>query len=264
MDLNGRVSLVTGGLRGIGRAVAERLASQGADLVVIDLDDPETAAVEELKAEVPGLSFYRMDATSESEWVRVRDEVQSRFGRLDTLVNNVGTGTTKKLAQLETAEWRRLIDVNLTSTFLGTRVFQPLLDQGGQQTPFGSSIVNISSVLGLVGLAESHAYCAAKGGVRLITKSTALEFANDRVPIRVNSVHPGFVDTPLLRSSLQEIADANDTDLQTVIDGFTATTPLKRLASPAEVANVVGFLASDLSSYMTGSEVVVDGGYSSR
>jgi NAD(P)-dependent dehydrogenase (short-subunit alcohol dehydrogenase family) len=149
--------------------------------------------------------------------------------------------------------------------FLGTKTFQPLLARAGASTPYGSSIVNISSIMGIVGMGEVSAYNASKGAVRLFTKSNALEFADAGIPIRVNSVHPGFVETPLLHKGMERWA-ARDGSVTAgeLIAAMAQTTPVKRLAQPVEIGKVVAFLASDDASYMTGSEVVVDGGWTAR
>jgi len=180
-------------------------------------------------------------------------------------VNNVGADLTGKVQDLELSAWHRLMALNLDSVFLGTKTFQPMLARTGETTPYGSSIINISSIMGIVGLGDVSAYNASKGAVRLFTKSNALEFADNGVPIRVNSVHPGFVDTPLLRKGMQNWAERDGTlTAQDLIDGMAQTTPIKRLAQPIEIGKVVAFLASDDASYMTGSEVVVDGGWTAR
>lgn len=263
--LKGRIALVSGALRGIGRAIAECLASDGATVIVTDLDASDSAAVTEALSQMPGSAYIRLDATQESEWQAARDEVGKRFGRLDILVNNVGADLTGKVQDLELPAWRRLMALNLDSVFLGTKIFQPLLARTGETTPYGSNIINISSIMGIVGMGDVSAYNASKGAVRLFTKSNALEFADNGVPIRVNSVHPGFVDTPLLRKGMQNWAEQDGTlTAQDLIDGMAQTTPIKRLAQPVEIGKVVAFLASDDASYMTGSEVVVDGGWTAR
>lgn len=263
--LKGRVALVSGALRGIGRAIAECLAHDGATVIITDLDALDSAPVTEALSQMPGSAYLRLDATQESEWQAARDEVDKRFGRLDILVNNVGADLTGKVQDLELSAWHRLMALNLDSVFLGTKTFQPMLARTGETTPYGSSIINISSIMGIVGLGDVSAYNASKGAVRLFTKSNALEFADNGVPICVNSVHPGFVDTPLLRKGMQNWAERDGTlTAQDLIDGMAQTTPIKRLAQPIEIGKVVAFLASDDASYMTGSEVVVDGGWTAR
>lgn len=263
--LDGRVALVSGALRGIGRAIAQCLATDGATTIITDLDAEDSEAVASAIAAMPGCSYIRLDATMEEAWQAARDRVMAAHGRLDILVNNVGADLTGKVQDLELATWRRLMTLNMDTVFLGTKTFQPLLAQSGAATPYGSSIVNISSIMGLVGMGEVSAYNASKGAVRLFSKSNALEFADAGVPIRVNSVHPGFVDTPLLRQGMERWAARDGTlSADDLIDQMAQTTPIKRLAQPIEIGKVVAFLASDDASYMTGSEVVVDGGWTAR
>lgn len=261
----GRVALVSGALGGIGRAIAECLAADGATAILADLDAEDSEAVGEACAQIPGASYIRLDATLENDWRLARDRVVRDHGRLDILVNNVGSDLTGKVQDIELTDWRRLMALNLDSVFLGTKTFQPLLAKTGASTPYGSSIVNISSIMGIVGIGEASAYNASKGAVRLFTKSNALEFADAGIPIRVNSVHPGFVETPLLHKGMERWA-AQDPTLTAAqrIDAMAQTTPIKRLAQPVEIGKVVAFLASDDASYMTGSELVVDGGWTAR
>ncbi|WP_370309545.1 SDR family NAD(P)-dependent oxidoreductase [Sphingobium abikonense] len=262
--LEGRIALVSGGLRGIGRAICDALSSDGALVYVSDLDAPDAADVTAMCAAMPDARYIRLDATSEAAWQAAREQVEREQGQLDILVNNVGADLTGKVQDLKLEDWRRLITLNLDTVFLGTKTFQPLLAKGGASTPYGSCIINISSIMGLVGMGEVSAYNASKGGVRLFTKSNALEFADAGIPIRVNSVHPGFVDTPLLRKGFEAWAARSGETAQAMIDAMAATTPIKRLAQPSEIGKVVAFLASDDASYMTGSEVVVDGGWTAR
>ncbi len=251
--LDGRVALVTGGLRGIGRAIAERLLSEGASVMLADLAEPDVAS--ETLAELGGKTGYvQLDVGDESEWQAAVECVAKRFGRLDIVVANAGIGGTGRLRDMTLQSWHRTMRVNLDGVFLAAKHCANLLAQSGKDHRGGASIINISSIMGLVGLPEASAYNASKGAVRLLTKSNALEFAAAKVPIRVNSVHPGFVETPLLLESSDQAA----------IDFYTASTPLGRMAQPSEIAAVVAFLASDDASYVTGSELVVDGGYTAQ
>lgn len=249
--LQGRVALVTGGLKGIGRAVVERFLEEGASVMIADL--PAAAeGVDDLPADRIG--YIRLDVGDEAAWPAVIDAIRARFGRLDILVANAGTGGTGRVQEMTLEQWHRTMRVNLDGVFLSTRFCADLLAEGGRDWKGGASIVNISSIMGLAGLPHVSAYNASKGGVRLFTKSTALSFAAEKLPIRVNSVHPGFVETPLLL----------ETSDQSAIDFYTGSTPMARLARPDEIAAVIAFLASDDASYMTGSELVVDGGYTAQ
>ena len=263
--LEGRVALVSGALRGIGRAIAECLAADGATTILTDLDPEGSAEAATVSRSIGQAHYIRLDATSETDWQRARDRVQADFRRLDILVNNVGSDLTGKVQETALEDWRRLMTINLDSVFLGTKSFQPLLEKAGRTTPYGSSIINISSIMGIVGMGNVSAYNASKGGVRLLTKSNALEFADAGIPIRVNSVHPGFVDTPLLKKGFERWAQRDPSlSVQMLKDGVVHNTPMKRLAQPSEIGKVVAFLASNDASYMTGSEVVVDGGWTAR
>lgn len=260
----GRIALVSGGLRGIGGAISRSLADDGAHVIVTDLDAPDSHVVTEFLKAVENTSYIRLDATDEAAWQAARAQIETDFGHLDILVNNVGADLTGKVQDLKLEDWRRLMTLNVDTVFLGTKTFQPLLAKAGASTPYGSSIINISSIMGLVGMGDVSAYNASKGAVRLFTKSNALEFADAGVPIRVNSVHPGFVETPLLRQGMERWAARDKTTPEALIEAMAQTTPIKRLAKPMEIGRVVAFLASDDASYMTGSEVVVDGGWTAR
>lgn len=262
--LDGRIALVSGGLRGIGRAISECLARDGATTVVTDLDAENSVPVCDVLKAIGNTSYIRLDATQEDAWIAARARIERDQGRLDILVNNVGSDLTGKVQDIALADWRRLMTLNVETVFLGTKTFQPLLARTGATTPYGSSIVNISSIMGLVGMGEVSAYNASKGAVRLFTKSNAIEFADAGVPIRVNSVHPGFVETPLLHQGMQNWAERDGVTAAELIEAMAQATPVKRLAQPIEIGKVVAFLASDDASYMTGSEVVVDGGWTAR
>lgn len=263
--LKGRVALVSGALRGIGRAIAECLAADGAIVILSDLDAEDSEETASALKAIPQTRYIQLDATSEPAWQSARARVEAEFGALDILVNNVGADLTGKVQDIELADWRRLMALNMDSAFLGTKTFQPLLEKAGRATPYGSTIINISSVMGIVGLGNVSPYNASKGALRLFTKSTALEFADAGIPIRVNSVHPGFVDTPLLAKGLARWAKTDPALTPDILlQGVVQNTPMKRLAQPVEIGRVVAFLASDDASYMTGSEMVVDGGWTAR
>jgi NAD(P)-dependent dehydrogenase (short-subunit alcohol dehydrogenase family) len=263
--LEGRVALISGALRGIGLAIAERYHAEGAQVVLTDLAAADDAQVAETLARMPGASYIQLDVALEEDWQRVEQHVRSQAGRLDVLVNNAGIDCTGAVEKLELAAWRRIMSINVDGVFLGTKTFTPLLAETGRNTRFGSSIINISSILGLVGYAETSAYNTGKGAVRLFTKAVAIEFAQKRTPIRVNSIHPGFVKTPLLEIGMQRWVTLGLAEkAQDLIDQIAAATPNGRLAEPSEIAGAAYFLASDDSSYCTGSELVIDGGWTAR
>jgi len=261
---NGRVAFVTGGLRGIGLACAQRLAAGGAEVVVCDLDTPEAAAPI-VAGIAPSASYIRVDVVQEGDWQAALDFVGKRHGKLHILVNNAGTDLTGAVEHIAMADWRRIMAVNVDGVFLGTRTFTPLMAASGGAVAGGASIVNVSSIMGLVGMSEVSAYNASKGAVRMFTKGIAMEFAAKKMPIRANSLHPSFVETPLLHAGFQRWVDKGIAErVQDLIDGMNAATPIGRLASPEEIAGPVAFLAGPDSSYMTGAELVIDGGWTAQ
>jgi NAD(P)-dependent dehydrogenase (short-subunit alcohol dehydrogenase family) len=249
----GKVVLITGGASGNGLASAEACAREGARVVITDVnvEDGESQA-RRLVAEGLAVEFLQQDASSEADWRRVVDEVVRRHGKLDVLVNNAGIAVIAPI-ELETIEgWRRTQAVNMEGVFMGTReAVRVMKGRGG-------SIINISSIEGIIGEPMVPAYNASKGGVRVLTKSVALYCAQQGYGIRVNSVHPGYVGTPLVANAIGALPPDQAVALQA---DLLSRIPLGRLGEPREIASGVLFLASDESSYMTGSELVIDGGY---
>jgi NAD(P)-dependent dehydrogenase (short-subunit alcohol dehydrogenase family) len=247
----GKVALVTGAASGIGKACAEALAREGASVLLTDVQGPkgEHAAGQIVKAGGKA-AFVRQDVTSEGEWAAIIARIEEESGRLDILVNNAGIAVAGMLTDLTLEKWREQQAVNVESVFLGTKAALPLMRKGG-----GGSIVNISSVAGLRGAARLSAYCTSKGAVRLFTKAVALECAMLKDGIRVNSVHPGIIDTPIWTQVVPGSNEMPDLDAMTAL-----RVPLGVKGAPADIANAVLFLASDESRYMTGEEVVIDGG----
>ena len=236
-----RVALVTGGASGIGKATAMRLADEGGAVVVADVqDDAGKGVVEEIERRGGKALYVHLDVTDEAGWATAVASAIDAFGGLDILVNNAGIGDTEPIEATTTETWNKVVAVTQTSVFLGMKAAAEALKQSGH-----GSVVNISSMYGIVGSGVSPAYHAAKGAVRLLTKTTALGWAGDGV--RVNSVHPGYIDTPIL----------GDTDR----DVLAGATPMGRLGRPEEIAAMITFLASDEASFVTGAELVVDGGY---
>ena len=245
----GRVALVTGAASGIGRACAEVLAREGATVVLTDVQAGEEVAAG-IRATGGKASFHTHDVTSESRWGEIIAGVGQAHGRLDILVNNAGIAVAGLVTDLTLEQWRHQMAVNVDGVFLGVKCSLPLMRKSG-----GGSIINISSIAGLRGAAGLSAYCASKGSVRLFTKSVALECAAARDGVRCNSVHPGIIETPIWG----QVVPGSNVPLD--LDAMSAArVPLGRKGMPADIANAVLFLASDDSSYMTGEEMVVDGG----
>ena len=264
--LKGRVAFVSGGLRGIGLACVERFLAEGAEVVLSDLDAADGDLARETLARLgQAASYVQANVTREADWQRARDEVIARHGKLHILVNNAGVDLTGPVEALTMESWRRIMDINVDGVFLGVKTFTPLLAESGRDVRGGSSIINVSSIMGLVGYSEVSAYNASKGAVRMFTKGIAIEFAKKQMPIRANSLHPGFVVTPLLKEGFQRWVDKGVADdPQVLVDAMCAQTPIGRLADPAELASGVFFLASSDSSYMTGAELVIDGGWTAQ
>ncbi|HEY1708751.1 MAG TPA: glucose 1-dehydrogenase [Rhizomicrobium sp.] len=258
-QVQGKVALVTGGASGIGRGCAILLGKEGATVVVTDIqDDAGKDTVAAIKRAGSDAVYLRHDVTSEEAWTGVIGEIKSRFGRLDILVNNAGIAITGPIVDMTLENWRRQQAINLDGVFLGVKHGIPLMAESG-----GGSIVNISSVAGLKGSANLAGYCATKGGVRLFTKAAAMECANAQNNIRVNSVHPGIIETPIWNSIIVpgSPAGANAPNL----DEMSKTVvPVGVKGVPEDIAEGVLYLASDASRYVTGSELVIDGGLMTR
>jgi len=245
--LNGKVALITGSARGMGASIARLFAEEGARVVLSDILEAPLKALElELSGRGYEVLAQRHDVIDEASWEQIVQATETRFGRLDVLVNNAGVLDTAGVEASSLEAWERVVAVNQTGVWLGMKVAIPALRRSG-----GGSIVNTSSIYGLVGSGGSAAYHASKGAVRLLTKTAALEYAPDG--IRVNSVHPGYVNTPMIEQALPE---ANVSMLKLLGEQV----PLGRLAEPEDIARGVLYLASDESSYVTGSELVIDGG----
>jgi NAD(P)-dependent dehydrogenase (short-subunit alcohol dehydrogenase family) len=246
--LQDKVALITGAAGGIGRACAALFEAEGARLVLTDLDISGLAAFAER-----GVLTLAQDVTDEGRWREVVDAALSRFGRLDVLVNNAGVAIVGNIETATLDDWRRCQAINSESVFLGCReAVRVMKGRGG-------SIVNISSVAGIIGDAQSVAYCASKGAVRLTTKSVALYCARKGYGVRCNSVHPSFTRTAMVEGFISTARDP-----ERLRDGLAAAAPLGRMGEPQEVAAAILYLASDESAFTTGAEIVVDGGLTAQ
>ena len=244
MRLDGKVAIITGGAHGMGEAEARLLAKEGAKVVVADiLGDQAEAVAASIRASNGAAIAATIDVTSEPAWIALIAKTIEAYGRLDILVNNAGISGSSVGDPDELDGWNRIVAVNQTSVFLGTKLAAEQMAKTG-----GGSIVNISSIMGFIGGASGHpAYSASKGAVRIYTKSAAVRYGP--LGVRVNSVHPGYMPPMLNATNANERADK------------IALTPLRRLGEPIEVAYGVLFLASDEASFVTGTELVIDGGY---
>lgn len=263
--LEGRVALVTGGLRGIGLATVERFLEEGAVVIVADLSAPDAAEVASVMARLgQQASYLQLNVADEAAWEAARAMVERDFGRLDILVGNAGIEGVGAIEGITLDYWRRVMSVNVDGLFLGTKHFTTLMAETGKKTKGGASIINVSSIMGLVGGSEIAPYNTSKGAARLFSKAAAMEFAHKRIPIRVNSVHPGFVKTPLLAQGMDHAAEAGAGDVGSLLSSLDQLTPLGRIADPSEIASAIAFLASDDASFMLGAELVVDGGWTAQ
>jgi NAD(P)-dependent dehydrogenase (short-subunit alcohol dehydrogenase family) len=251
----GKVAIVTGGAMGIGRACAELLGSEGASIAITD---KEVGQGNDVARELCGRGlramFVEHDVAQEDSWRQVVDATVSAYGRLNILVNNAGVGWFNDVEHTTLDEWHRLLSVNLDGVFIGIAQAIPHMRAAG-----GGSIVNLSSIEGLVGDPRLAAYNASKGAVRLLTKSAALYCAKGGSRIRVNSVHPGYIWTPMVRRGLE--SSGHPEEMRHAIE---ALHPIGHLGDPMDVAYGVLYLASDESAFVTGSELVIDGGYTAQ
>ncbi|MEP9362805.1 glucose 1-dehydrogenase [Nocardioides sp. CN2-186] len=248
----GKIALVTGGTQGLGYSVASLLALEGAHVIVADLGDAAgDTAVRSIRKNSGNASFSRLDVRDEEQWVALIDDITQSYGSLDVLVNNAGVSLQRNVVDTTLDEWRHVLSTNLEGTFLGLKHGIGAIARSG-----GGSIINLSSVDGIVASPDLAAYCASKGGVRLLSKSAALYCGSVRNGVRVNSVHPSFILGPLTDTYLR-----GQDDPEAAMHAMEQAHPIGRLGQPADVAYGVLYLASDEASWVTGSELVIDGGW---
>ncbi|MDR3449757.1 MAG: glucose 1-dehydrogenase [Alphaproteobacteria bacterium] len=252
--VDGRVAVVSGGGRGLGAAICERLARDGALVAIADIDIA-TAEMQAHRLREKGCvaKAFALDVTSEAQWESLYSQVSAALGRVSILVNNAGIAAPGTAEDTELADWKRIHAVNLDGVFLGTKSgIKAMKEHGG-------AIVNISSIKGIAATSFSAAYDSSKGAVRIFTKSTALHCAENHYNIRVNSVHPGWVRTEMVEEGMAKLEDG-----EAMMAQIRALHPIGRFGEPDEIANAVLFLASDEASFITGAELVVDGGYTAQ
>ncbi|MFO1025455.1 MAG: glucose 1-dehydrogenase [Acetobacteraceae bacterium] len=260
--LDGKVALISGAARGIGGETAQLMAKAGARIVIGDvLDERGRQTVAAINGGGGQAEYIHLDVTKEADWNAAVNLAVSKFGKLDILVNNAGVFIGKGIEDISMAEWQRLIDVNMTGVFLGTRLCAPALREAGKSSEHGSAIVNLASVAGIVGSQLDPLYSMTKGGVTLFTKSCALEFGRKGDRIRVNSIHPGIIQTDMGEQTFVSRAQRTGTnDTTAVKQTVLSTVPWGRLGVPTDIAKGIVFLASDDAGYMNGAGLIVDGG----
>ena len=262
--LDGKVALISGAARGIGAATARLMVEAGAKVAIGDILDERGRETVQAIAGAGDTAFYlHLDVTREDEWTAAA--TVARFGGLDILVNNAGLFLGTGIEETSLDEWHRLCAVNLTGVFLGTKHALPALRERARQSPHGSAIVNLASVAGLVGSQNDPLYSLTKGGVTLFTKSTALEFARKGYRIRVNSIHPGVIQTDMGdQTFVSRARNLGTNDVEAARQLALSGHPIGRLGVPDDIAKGIVFLASDDAAFMTGAGLVVDGGLTAQ
>ncbi|MEA2883279.1 MAG: hypothetical protein QOH32_2535 [Bradyrhizobium sp.] len=261
-SLKGRVALVTGAGRGIGAAIAQKLAGAGSMVYLADKDrlQAELRATE-IRASGKTATALAIDVRDPESWLAVLAEVERSAANLDILVNNVGLTMSKSIENTSLEDWRLLMSTNLEAPFIGTRTALPLMKKSALRTPYGGSIINVSSISGIIGTANLACYTATKGGLRYFSKSAALEFAKAGYRIRVNTIHPGLTEGASANVLFKASVDSGQcASMEEAAKLWTSRYPVNRMARPADIGSGVLFLASDESNFMTGTELIMDGG----
>ena len=265
-SLDGKVALVSGAARGIGAETARRMVAAGASVVIGDvLEERGRQTVKALTDSGGKALFVPLDVTTEAPWKAAVDATLKQFGHLDILVNNAGMFLGRDFMEATMDEWQRLVAINMTGVYLGTKVCAPALAESGAKSPHGSAIVNLASVAGLVGSQLDPLYSMTKGGVTLFTKSTALAFGRKGWKIRVNSIHPGVIDTDMgAQTFVARAGQSGTNDVDAARSLAIKQHPIGRLGVADDIALGIVFLASDDAGFMTGSGMVVDGGLTAQ
>ena len=263
--LDGKVALISGGARGIGAETARKMATVGATVIIGDvLADSLRQTAREISNAGGKVHALALDVTSEAEWSSAAGEAIKQFGKLDILVNNAGMFLGKDLMDATMEDWNRLVAVNLKGVWLGTKVCAPALAETGKSSKHGSAIVNLASIAGIVGSQLDPLYSMTKGGVTLFTKSAALSFAGEGWKIRVNSIHPGTIETDMGAEVFTARAKQVGKDVESARNTTMKAHPIGRLGTAEDIALAIVFLASDDAGFMTGSAMVVDGGVTAQ
>ena len=265
-DLRGKNAIVTGGAKGIGKSVCLALANAGANIHILDINKDEGQETEKEIAKLNvEVSFYQIDVADENSWIEFSNFLKNKKILIDILVNNAGIWIGKDIDNVSLEEYQRLISINLTGVFLGIKYLVPFLNEAGKKTKFGSTIINLSSVAGLVGSQLDPLYSMTKGGITTFTKSMAIYFGKNKFPIRINQVHPGIIETDMGTQVYKaRISQNPEMTTEESISAGINQTPIGRLGTADEVAKTILFLSSDASSFMTGSSLVVDGGLTAQ
>lgn len=244
--LKNKVAIVTGGSSGIGLAIVKRFKEEGAQVVIGDLREPEDPDLQQALSKDDQVLFCKLDVAQEDSWTAIINTTLQKYKKINIVVNNAGIGLTTDVEHSQLSDWQKLMSINTDGVFLGIKHSIIAMKDNGEQ----NSIINMSSIEGFIGDPDYASYNASKGAIRLLTKSAALYTARQDYPIRINSIHPGFVNTPIITEDSKP--------------ALVAKIPMKRLAEPKEIANLTLFLASDEASYCTGAEYLIDGGFTAE
>lgn len=264
--LGGKVALITGAARGIGAAAASAMAAEGAKVIVCDILDAQGEALcSRIRGSGGDASYCRLDVTREEHWAAVASEMVDRSDGLDVLVNNAAIYLGKSFDEIDIADWNRICSVNLTGVIVGIKTMLPALRRKAEKSAQGSAIVNMSSVAGLVGTATDPLYSLTKGGITLLTKALAVDFGQQGFRVRVNSIHPGAVETDMgAQTFLARAKTLGSNDIDLARRQSIQAHPIGRLGRSEDIAQAIVYLASDESGFVTGASLAVDGGFTAR